>query len=99
MTGRRTGDVLVFFPLFYTLTLVFYFTFLSGSVKLSDVFPWFFYLYFPAVVISIFFTVRTMIHLFSRKATVPPFMKVLWVVLILLANPLSLPVYRFQQMG
>lgn len=99
LTYRRTGDALVFFPLLYTLTVVFYFTFLSGSVKLSDVFPWFFYLYFPAVAVSIFFTVRTLIHLFSRNGSVPPCMKALWVVLLLLANPIALPVYRLHRMG
>ena len=95
MTYRRTGNVLVFFPLLYTLTVVLYFAFLPGSVKLPDVFPWFFYMYFPAVVISVFFTVKALIHLFSLRKSAATLNIVLWVILILLLNPIAVPVYRY----
>lgn len=95
MTCRRWGDVLVFFPLLYALTVIFYFTFLSGSVKLSDVFPWFFYFYCAAVAVSIFFTVKTMLHLFNGNSAGHPALKIFWTILILLVNPIAVPVYRF----
>lgn len=95
---KRTGSVLVLFPALYSVAITAYFAFLTERVKLSDVLPWFFYLYFPVVVISVLFTVISIIHLFRNKAETTLKARILWTLLMLLANPFALPVYRFSRM-
>ncbi len=94
----RAGDILVFFPLVHSIATVLYFTFLSGKIRLSDVFPWLFWFYFPALLVVLFFIVTSMIHLFSGGSADRARGKVLWVLLFILAPALALPSYRFTRM-
>ncbi len=94
----RAGDILVFLPLAHFLATVCYFTFLTGEIKLSDVFPWLFWFYFPAVLAAVFFIAVSMLHLFSEGSQDGRTGKVLWTMAFFLVTAPALPLYRFTRM-
>ena len=96
-TGRAV-DVLVLVPGFYGAAVMGYFTFLAKTVPLSAVFPWFFYLFFAAALISVVLTIHCLYHLFRMNLSAGPFERALWILGFGLVNGITLPVYRFTQM-
>lgn len=94
----RAGDILVFLPLVHSIATILYFTFLTGEIKLSDVFPWLFWFYFPGVLAALFFIVVSMLHLFSERSQDGRVGKVLWTMAFFLVTAPALALYRFTRM-
>jgi len=99
MRRRPAADILVMIPGLYGLAVTCYFTFLTGTVPLSRVFPWFFYLWFPAVIIAMFFLVLSLYHLLGKRSGASCMEKISWIVSFILFTGIALPLYRFTVMG
>jgi|GEM_PF-2054836 len=97
-TLTRAGNFLVFLPLAHSLATAWYFTLLTGEIKLSDAFPWLFWSYFPALLTVLYFIVTSMNHLFSRRSRESRTGTILWVLSFFLFTAVSLPAYRFARM-
>lgn len=98
MKRRLAGDILILLPGIWGSWVIVYFTFLTGIVPLSDVFPAFYYLYFPFQVFTVVLIGFFLKHLFDKANAVPVKERVLWIAFVFLFTGVALPVYRYTRM-
>ena len=93
------ANVLVLFPGIYAVCLLLYFNVFTGIVPLPTVLPFFLYLALPVNVLSIYFAVLCILHLFRSSSMATGKTRTLWLLSFLILTGVSLPVYWYRHVA